>query len=156
MTLPLRPNVCMILLNQEGRIFLGERSHQPGHWQFPQGGVESAWSLEENAIRELNEELGIPVSSLKIIKQLNGIHEYEWGEAPSYAMGKWRGQSQRFMLLEFTGDDSEIDLSIEDELSDWRWCSVKELRRLADPRRIRGYEKILPEVESYIVGRWGR
>ena len=148
--LPLRPNVCMILVSKDAKIFLGERSHEPGHWQFPQGGAEVAWSLEENALRELHEELGVPISSLRVIKQLDGLHEYEWSTPPVSAFGKWRGQSQRFFLVKFIGDDSEIDLSHEDELADWRWCSIEEVREHADPRRLKGYEKVIPQVESYL------
>jgi hypothetical protein len=38
--LPLRPNVCMLVYNARGQLFLGERLRNKGHWQFPQGGAE--------------------------------------------------------------------------------------------------------------------
>ena len=145
--LPLRPNVCMLLYNKKGQLFLGERCNRKGHWQFPQGGAEPQYSLRANVVRELNEELGIKKTALGAIKKLKATHEYDWSEIPLYARGKWRGQAQTFWLVEFKGIDSEIDLELfgEPEFRSWRWASVTTVRRLADARRLVGYEAALKE-----------
>src|SRR5262245_38788123 len=104
MSLPFRPNVCMLLLNKDNLIFLGERHGNPGVWQFPQGGVEEGLSLEENVIKELHEEVGADKELFKIIKKLNAKHEYDFRTVPEYAKGVWRGQSQTFWAVRFEGN----------------------------------------------------
>ena len=54
-----RPNVGIILLNSRNQVFWGKRLRTHS-WQFPQGGAEKRYSLRENVVRELKEELGIP------------------------------------------------------------------------------------------------
>lgn len=151
--LPLRPNVCMFLVNQSGRIFLGRRFGAKEEWQLPQGGVDSGTPLEENVLRELNEETGISSASLQVVKKLQATHTYEFRDPPGYARGKWRGQSQTFWLVLFTGADSEIVLTShhEQEFSDWCWCTPSELRKKAHPIRLPGYEAPLKEVEQFIL-----
>jgi len=148
--LPLRPNVCMLVFNREKKLFLGERHGEPGVWQFPQGGVEPELSPEENVIKELNEELGAGPDKFKVVKKLACTHEYEWKEPPEYARRRWRGQSQTFWLVEFVGQDSDIDLKrFEPELMSWRWCTPAEVRCLAEPKRLPGYLKALKEFEEF-------
>ena len=53
-----RPNVGIILCNQEQRLFWGRRVGQNA-WQFPQGGIEGHESPEEAMFRELKEEVGL-------------------------------------------------------------------------------------------------
>jgi putative (di)nucleoside polyphosphate hydrolase len=151
--LPLRPNVCMFLINAKGQILLGERFGSRGEWQLPQGGVDKGTPLEENVIRELNEELGIAPDKLKIIQKLIATHTYEFKDPPGYALGKWRGQSQTFWLVKFLGTDLDINLTLhhEQEFSAWQWCTPTELRTKAHPVRAPGYEEPLKEVERYIA-----
>jgi len=147
--LPLRPNVCMLVFNSEGKLFLGERHKEAGIWQFPQGGVEDNFSLEQNVLRELEEELGAPAKLFKIIKQLSSTHEYEFDHPPEYAKGVWRGQSQTFWLVQFLGKDSDIKLEQQNpEFMNWRWCCPEEVRKLAEPKRLPGYLKPLSEFEQ--------
>jgi putative (di)nucleoside polyphosphate hydrolase len=148
-SLPLRPNVCMLVLNQEQRIFVGEREGSPGVWQFPQGGAETNTPLEENVLRELHEELGAEKSRFRIIKKLTATNEYDFSDPPGYAIGKWRGQAQTFWLVEFLGTDADFKLDRYDqEFSDFRWCTIQEVRQLAEPKRLRGYEAALKELEE--------
>ncbi len=149
--LPYRPNVCMILLNSEGKIFLGERFGEPGVWQLPQGGVETQFSLEENVLRELNEELGAPREAFSIIKKLNATHTYDFLKPPPYAVEKWRGQKQTFWLVRFKGNDTDINFTLhEQEFSSWKWCSVDEVLALAEPKRVAGYKAPLKEVLEFL------
>lgn len=148
--LPLRPNVCMLVYNRKGRLFLGERCNKSGHWQLPQGGAEPRYTLKENVIREVREELGVKRRHLGRIKKLQSKHEYEWEKTPKYARGRWRGQKQTFWVVEFTGTDDDIDLESfrEPEFSSWRWCSVSEVKRRAAPIRRAGYRDALAEFTA--------
>jgi putative (di)nucleoside polyphosphate hydrolase len=149
--LPLRPNVCMLVYNSKGKLFLGERVDERGHWQFPQGGAEPRYSLKENVLRELKEELGISCQHVGKVKRLTSRHQYEWRSPPKYANGKWRGQKQTFWLVEFLGDDSDLDLASfhEPEFRSWLWCSVAEVRRRAAPHRLPGYSGALTEFLAF-------
>lgn len=143
----LRPNVCMLVCNTRGQLLLGERIDEAGHWQFPQGGVERGASLRENVYRELREELGIKRKHIRKLTKLKARNSYLWSAIPAYARGKWVGQSQTFWIVDFIGEDSDIDLesSEEQEFQDWRWCSVATVRRIAARRRVAGYEAALRE-----------
>ena len=133
--LPLRPNVCMLLYNKKGELFLGERINKRAHWQFPQGGAEKRYSLRENVVRELKEELGIPRRTLGSIRKLAATHEYDWAKIPAYASGKWRGQSQTFWMVEFVGNDSDIDRCLGEMLSEPRQNVVFNPPRRMDAAR---------------------
>lgn len=149
--LPLRPNVCLIIINNDNRIFVGERADNPGHWQFPQGGAEPDLSLEENALREAEEELGASSNCFEVIQQLEATHQYDWETPPDYAVGKWRGQSQTFWLIRFTGDDSEIDLNKHvPEFISWKWVDIDQVQSAVAERRWGGYEAPLKEVKTLL------
>jgi putative (di)nucleoside polyphosphate hydrolase len=143
----LRPNVCMLVVNTRGKLFLGERLGRPGHWQFPQGGVEPGETLKKNVVRELREEIGIQRKHIGTITKLSSRNSYLWKKIPAYAKGKWIGQSQTFWLVEFIGSDEDIDLnsSNEPEFKRWRWCSVSQVKKLAAKERIEGYTGALEE-----------
>ncbi len=152
--LPLRPNVCLFVLNLAGLIFLGRRHGQPQVWQLPQGGVEEQGTLEENALREAHEELGVSLSSLKVIQRLNSTHAYDWAVPPEYAVGKFRGQQQTFFVLEFIGADSEIELNrFSPEFDEFCWCKPEDVRARAEAKRLPGYEAPLREVEQLLKAR---
>ena len=53
-----RPNVGLMLIGPERRIFVGRRLNQPDAWQMPQGGVDKGETPVEAACRELREEVG--------------------------------------------------------------------------------------------------
>lgn len=153
-SLPYRPNVCLLIINTEGLIFLGERLNQPGVWQFPQGGAEPHLSLEENVYRELFEEVGIGREGVFKLTKLEATHRYDFSAPPSYAIGRWRGQNQTFWLIEYSGDGSDIRLDGEHpEFQSYQWCRLDQVRDIAEPRRLPGYERPLKEVERYIKAR---
>ncbi len=141
----------MLVMNRERKLFLGERFNEKGKWQFPQGGVEPNLSLEENVIKELNEELGASSAHFQIVKQLKATHQYDFSVVPDYAVGVWRGQTQTFWLVQFIGSDSEINFSLHTpEFNIYRWCSAEEVRKLAEPKRVPGYEAPLKEYEEFL------
>lgn len=149
--LNLRPNVCMLVVNKEGRLFLGERRGEKGIWQFPQGGADEQFTPEHNVLRELSEELGAGIEKFRIMKQLASTHSYRFEKPRCYNGKKWEGQEQTFWLVEFLGEDTDINLFKNDaELMNWRWCTPDEVRALAEPKRLSGYQGPLAEFEQTI------
>lgn len=153
-SLPYRPNVCILLVNRDNKLLLGERLGEKNAWQLPQGGVEPDDTIEASVLRETEEELGIPQSSLRIVRRLDATHRYDFDRPPAYAVGRWRGQEQSFWLVEFLGEDSEINLSgSEPEFSAYRWCSADDVRRMAEAKRLPGYRDALKEFEEWLPSR---
>ena len=102
-------------------------------------------------MRELKEELGLKKGHIGKVTKLTSRHEYEWRKPPAYALHKWRGQRQTFWLVEFVGDDRDIDLESykEPEFRSWRWCSVAEVKRRAARHRLAGYRGALKEFLEF-------
>jgi len=121
--LPLRIGVGIIVLNHENKIFVGKRKDNPvDKWQMPQGGVDKGEDFITAMKRELKEETSI--DNIKIIKEIDGWLEYE---LPKNLLGiiwkgKFRGQKQKWFIVRFTGDESEINLKTKyPEFIEWRW-----------------------------------
>lgn len=141
----------MLVINSARELWIGERANFPGVWQFPQGGVEEDLSLEENVVKELNEELGAEPEHFKILKKLTATHEYEFNNPPAYAKGRWRGQAQTFWLVEFLGNDADIQLDrFDPEFSDWKWCDHKDVLDVIEPLRRPGYQAPVAEFEEWL------
>ena len=157
----LRPNVALLILNRKRELFLGERLDEPGHWQFPQGGVDQGSSLDENALRELKEETGIDPTSCRLVGYLSIVNQYLWSEDRKRGLcdaelRPYVGQSQKFCVILFQGEDSEIrlDRHLPIEFQQWRWCPRDEVISLTSIVRRSGYERALEELEVRIR-EWG-
>jgi putative (di)nucleoside polyphosphate hydrolase len=128
----LRPNVGIVLVARDGRVWLGRRTNTPPplNWQFPQGGIDVGEGDFDAALRELKEETG--VTSVKLLGRTRDWLGYEFPpEHQGSKIGKgWRGQKQIWFALGFEGDDAEIDLAAhgEDEMEfdAWRWAELDE------------------------------
>ncbi|MEO0486814.1 MAG: RNA pyrophosphohydrolase [Pseudomonadota bacterium] len=132
--LPYRKNVGIMLLNQQGRVFVGARRDRPNPgnpaWQMPQGGVDMGEDPKAAALRELEEETGVTANLVEILAETEGWMAYDLPHdlVPKLWGGKWRGQEQKYYLMRFLGDDSQIDITAHDhEFSAWRWSPVEDL-----------------------------
>lgn len=102
-------------------------------WQFPQGGVDEGETSEQAVMREMREELG--TDAFRIVDTLPQAHKYTWPHWYRFVKG-YRGQVQDLFLLEFTGDDSDIQLGKTNELLRWEWITAEHLlTNLAPARR---------------------
>jgi putative (di)nucleoside polyphosphate hydrolase len=152
--LPYRPNVCLLVCNRDGLIFLGKRHGSVDVWQLPQGGIDKDEDLETAALREGTEELGVDRELLSLLTILEVVHAYDFDRPRSYGSKEYRGQLQRFVVIHFTGTDSDINLSrYEQELDEYQWCTTNELMERGEGQRCIGYSKAIKELEAkkYIV-----
>lgn len=115
---------------------------------MPQGGIDKGEDVRAAARRELAEETA--VTSAEIIAE--SAHWYTY-DLPEHLIGKswngkYRGQTQKWLVLRFIGDDSEIDLAPpghSQEFDRWRWARMDELLELIVPFKRPVYEQVLKE-----------
>ena len=109
--LPLRSGVGIVVLNRDNKVFVGKRiDNQKNFWQMPQGGVDKSENYLNAAYRELEEETSI--KNVDLVKELDGLISYE---LPKNLLGiiwkgKYRGQEQKWFVMKFLGQDSEINI----------------------------------------------
>ena len=144
--LPYRPCVGIVLANPQGLIFTGERVDTPGAWQMPQGGIDDGETPEAAALRELEEETGLPAASVTIEAEHPDWVLYD---LPDHLVGKlwkgrFRGQTQKWFLLRYDGPDSAIDIAKHDlEFARWRWSSADDVLRDIVPFKREVYDQVI-------------
>jgi putative (di)nucleoside polyphosphate hydrolase len=121
-----RANAGAMIIDRKGRVLACERAKvATASWQMPQGGLEPGEDALEAAYREAEEETGIPKSKLELLAIAPRWLSYELPpELRSEKTG--RGQTQRWHLFRFVGEDADIRLDPR-EFRAWRWWDVKPL-----------------------------
>lgn len=152
--LPYRPCAGIMLVNNDGKVFVGQRLDSSADaWQMPQGGIDPGEEPEQAAFRELGEETGIAPHLAEVIARSRQEHLYDlpaellgklWG-------GKYRGQRQFWFLMRFMGTDSDINIETShQEFRSWRWTSADTLEALIVPFKRRLYRAVVEEFRPLI------
>jgi len=152
--LPYRRGVGILLIDRRGYVFIAKRIDNPEpFWQMPQGGIDKDESPRDAALRELKEEAG--TDRVEFIGESRRWLSYDLPDDLTATLwnGRYRGQTQKWFLGRFKGEDSDIDLAAHDapEFSTWRWARIEELLRLVIPFKRQLYEDIIKEFGSRIV-----
>ena len=151
-----RPCVGVMLVNEDGRAFVGRRidNKEGDWWQMPQGGVDEGEDLEAAALRELAEETGAKPEHVSLIQQTREPIRYDLPEELIGKLwgGKYRGQEQIWFLARFSGADDDIDLNAHDpaEFCDWKWVDPEQLPELIVPFKKRVYRAVLQEFRELV------
>jgi putative (di)nucleoside polyphosphate hydrolase len=155
--LPYRPCVAVMVLNRAGRVFIGrraeglERIDETHVWQMPQGGIDRGEEPWPAALRELYEE-----TSIRSVERLGEIADWLTYDIPRDIVGhawggKYRGQTQKWFALRFTGEDREIDVATpgggayKPEFLAWKWEDMARLPDLVVPFKRPIYERVVRE-----------
>jgi putative (di)nucleoside polyphosphate hydrolase len=149
-----RQGVGVMLLNGEGKVFVGARIDNPEDaWQMPQGGIDEGEEPWTTALRELEEETGIAPHLVQRIACCPERLRYDLPEEwrPNLWGGKWLGQEQDWFLARFLGRDSDVDIATEHrEFRDWRWVEPHQLPELIVPFKRDLYQRLLEEFAPYL------
>ena len=150
--LPLRSGVGIIVLNKDNKVLVAKRiDNQKDFWQMPQGGVDVGEDYLAAAYRELEEETSI--KNVKLIKELGGLTSYV---LPKNLLGviwkgKYRGQEQKWFVMEFFGQNSEIDIKTENpEFCEWKWIDLEKITDHVVDFKLHVYEDVKNKVKEII------
>ena len=152
--LPYRPCVGVLVLNRAGLGFIGRRIEGPEHidathaWQMPQGGIDKGEEPWPAALRELHEE-----TNIRSVERLGEIDDWLQYDIPREIVGqawkgKYRGQTQKWFAMRFTGTEQEVDLQPaghKPEFDAWRWATPRDAVESVVPFKRASYEAVMAE-----------
>ena len=144
-----------MICNLEGRVFAGQRIDSAmDAWQMPQGGVEKGEEPQAAALRELEEETGIPSHAVEVLAETADWIPYDLPHhlVPKLWKGRYRGQKQRWFLMRFIGDDSLINIETEhQEFNKWCWLPPEDLLSRIVPFKRDTYERVIREFHEMVA-----
>ena len=150
--LPLRDGVGIIVLNKDNKVFVAKRIDNPKNfWQMPQGGVDKGEDVLTAAYRELEEETSI--KNVKLIKEINKITTYI---LPEHLLGiiwkgKYKGQKQKWFLMRFLGNDTEINIKTDKpEFLEWKWIDLESITDVVVDFKLEVYKTLKREIKKII------
>jgi putative (di)nucleoside polyphosphate hydrolase len=150
--LPMRKGVGIIVLNKNNEVFVGKRKDNPvDKWQMPQGGIDNNETPINAMKRELAEETSI--KRIEILKEIENWLEYE---LPNNLLGKiwkgkYRGQRQKWFIVKFIGNESEINLKTKNpEFIEWKWIDYNLLPDVIVDFKRKIYLKLKIELKKFI------
>ena len=150
--LPYRSNVGIMMVNEKGYVFVGQRlDNNQNAWQMPQGGIDAGEDPETAAYRELLEETGVKKQDVRFVASSSKWLSYDLPEdlIPILWNGKFRGQKQKWFLFKFLGEDGDINIATEHpEFSKWKWISKENLLKEIVPFKKSVYENVLKEFKN--------
>lgn len=126
-----RQGVGIVLLNKERKVFVAKRiDNTVEAWQMPQGGIDDDEAPQTALFRELEEEIGIPEDLVNIVYELEDWLYYDLPIDLQKILwkGKYKGQMQKWFVLEFLGTDSDINIqTVIPEFCEWKWSEPQQL-----------------------------
>jgi putative (di)nucleoside polyphosphate hydrolase len=144
-----RANVGIVLMHDDGRLFIGRRTGGKG-WQFPQGGVRRGETAEESLYRELHEEIGLSEVDVRIVAQTRRWLRYRLPArfVRHESIPLCVGQKQRWYLLRLRHAEPKFrfDLTGEPEFDRWRWVDYWQPIREVIYFKRRVYTRALHEL----------
>ena len=139
-----RSCVGLMVFNKIGQVFCGQRlDNKAEAWQLPQGGIDEGETPIEAGFRELKEETSIV--NVEFVSEYPEWLNYDIPLPLANALweGKFRGQTQRWLLFSFTGIDNEININTSHpEFKNWEWINPTQLPLKAISFKQEIYSKI--------------
>src|SRR5256885_14726583 len=149
-----RRGVGVMLLNRDDKVFVGARIDNTDEaWQMPQGGIDADEEPWATALREVEEETGIPPHLVERVSTCPERLKYDlppelrgklWG-------GKYVGQDQDWYLARFLGTDEDVNIATDHpEFREWKWVEPRQLPDLIVPFKRELYRRLLREFAQHL------
>ena len=151
MTKQYRRCVGMMILNTKNEILVGRRlDHPSGYWQMPQGGIDKDEIPEEAVWREMMEEIGTNKAKLLNTSSQWLNYDIPQNTLDTLPWGKiYVGQTQKWFVFRFTGQDSDINVGTENpEFDEWKWAKYESLIDNIVPFKREIYKKVIEEFKN--------
>jgi len=149
-----RRGVGVMLLNREGKVFVGARIDNTDEaWQMPQGGIDEGEEPWATALRELEEETGIRPHLVERIAECPERLKYRLPDELIGVIWKepWVGQDQDWYLARFLGRDSDVNIATKHpEFREWKWIDPAQLPELIVPFKRDLYRRLIAEFADYL------
>jgi putative (di)nucleoside polyphosphate hydrolase len=149
-----RRGVGVMLLNREGKVFVGARIDNTDEaWQMPQGGIDDGEEPWATALRELEEETGIAPRLVERISECPERLKYDLPEQLRGKLwgGKYFGQDQDWFLARFLGTDADVNIHTHHpEFREWKWVDPQHLPNLIVPFKRELYLQLLSEFAGFL------
>jgi len=150
--LPYRAGVGIMLLNAQGKVFVGQRLDSTLEaWQMPQGGIDDGEDPLTAAIRELGEETGVAPHLVEVTTETPGWHYYDLPDdlIGTIWKGRYCGQRQKWFAMRFLGQDSDVRIDTEHpEFRTWQWAARDQLSALIVPFKRELYAAVLAALPA--------
>lgn len=115
-----RPSIGIgvMIQNKNGDVLMGLRqgSHGEGEWSFPGGHLDFGETMEEAAKREVKEETGLGVGSLKLISVADEMRYI-------------KSDNKHYVNIGFKAEyiGGEPELMEPEKYKEWRWFAADNL-----------------------------
>ncbi len=149
-----RPNVGIILCNDDGRVFWAKRMGVDS-WQFPQGGINPNEDPEKAMYRELWEETGLEEQHVQILGRTRYWLRYQLPERyiRRNSLPVCIGQKQIWYILRLLTDEAVVsfDHSPQPEFDNWRWVDFWEPLESVVYFKRKVYQKAMTELGQILI-----
>ncbi len=156
MTKGYRPNVGMMIINADKKVWMGVRvksEGQPYRMQMPQGGIDKGETPKEAVYREMREETGLRPQHVKLLAVARKWYKYDLPETVRRRRSI-RGQRQKWFLFLLTADESKFNLKndVYQEFIDYQWVDLDQVTSSVIPFKQEVYRQVVADFRPIIEG----
>jgi putative (di)nucleoside polyphosphate hydrolase len=149
-----RPNVGIILCNDDGRVFWAKRKGA-NSWQFPQGGIDPEEDPETAMFRELWEETGLQAEHVELLGRTRYWLRYKLPEKyiRKKSLPLCVGQKQIWFILRLTATEDKVrfDCGEKPEFDGWKWVDFWEPLDDVIYFKRKVYKKAMAELGTILI-----
>lgn len=115
--------------------------HGRGYWNFPKGKLEPGERGYDAALREVTEETGIPVRSLRVVRDFKMTDKYIY---------QWEGQKIFKIVIFFLAQAAKPEIKLSYEHEGYGWFLHNDAQKLL---KHRNSKEILRKANVYLQGK---
>ena len=151
--LPYRKGVNVVIFNVHSKKFLlvQLKEYKSNEWKFVGGGVESGEIPINAAYREIEEEVGLKKSSLRLLGKSSFVQKYTFPDNIKSDVKKiFKGQEKIQFVFLFVGNEKDLVLQ-KDEIRKARWIEFQELSKyMTFPDQFENAKKLVKEFDLLV------